>query len=342
MPSQAQLLKAYGWAPSVELGDLSRAFVLQEPSELATLVLTGRTCGHPDHPDPEIAGSDPQQLARDLDMTELQCVNLIEMHRRMEAYNNARWGKCYTDIVPGYSVRYFLDRDTFPAHYKRPVTDEELGEIVEAGVWGVTMEELRDVYGGKPMLDVAYSFIAKAYARVGVTHIEATDGPNGNHNVHVLSVPIPGSTIGIAWFPSGDCGDHVNQHIDSTYQPGLMGTMKLGCHEWGHNHGEPHQFSGQSTHHSVMSYDPPRLFYGFSTGQTPHVLPKDASLDSLYEKYGGPLPEKPPVVPPVIPPVDPPSVTTAWAEGRDGYIRVHGPIADGQYADFNITPRVRV
>ena len=341
MPSQAQLLKAYGHALQVELPDLARSSVLDEPSELATLVLVGRTCGHPDVFDPEIAASDdPERLAAQLGMGVSQCGCLIEAHRRMGEYNNARWGKCYPDVTPGYSVRYILDRDTFPSHYKRPVTDDELNQIVEASVWNVTIEELRDVYGGKSMLDVAYSFIDKAYARVGVTHIEATDGPNGDHNVHVKSVPIPGSTIGIAWFPSGACDDHVNQHIDSTYQPGLMGTMKLGCHEFGHNHGEPHQFTGQGTHHSVMSYDPPRLFYGFSTGQSPHVLPKDASLDSLYEKYGGPLPEKPTTPIPTDPPVDPSS--QPWAEGRDGYIRVHGPITDGQHADFNMTPRIKV
>lgn len=340
--NEVQQLKAYGHLIGVDISDLERASVA--PSQtVVDAVLKDRFCGHPDYADPDIAASDdPVKTAGELGMDVPDCEHLIECHRRFEAYNNERWGKCYPDQFAGHSVTYFLDRDTFPAHYKRPVTAEELLSIVEAGVWDMTIEEVRDRFNGRPMLDVAYEMVDISYARVGIRHIPVDTGAHGEHNVHIKSVPIAGSTIGIAWFPSGSCSDHVNQHIDSTYRPGLLGTMKLGCHEWGHNHGEPHQFSGQSGpngHHSVMSYSPPRLFYGFSTGQAPHTLPKDRSLDSLIEKYGGPIVEPDPVDPggPM-----PPAGGQPWAEGQDGYLRIHGPILAGQHADFNIVPRTRI
>lgn len=302
-----QQLKAYGLLQGTSAKNLPNLMATRQQVDM----VERRFCGHPDYVDAEIAESDdPEGLGKYLGVDSQTCQGIIDMHRRLAMsdageYNNNRWPKCYPDVTPHHAVRYFLDRDTFPAHYKRPVTTEELQQVVEAKVWGVTLEELRDLYDGKPMLDVAYEFINKAYARVGCVHIEATDGPGGKHNVHIKSVAIPGSTIGVAWFPDGTCGDHVNQHIDSTYRPGLMGTMKLGCHEWGHNHGEPHQFAGQSTHKSVMSYSPPSLFYGFSTGQPPHTLPRDRSIDSLLDKYGGPIADEPTPPTPPTPPGDP-------------------------------------
>ena len=325
LPTQAQLLKAYGHAQRVELKDLrDHGDFLQEPSELATSVLVGRFCEHPDAYDPEIAAhDDPIKLAFQLGMSFHQCEGLIESHRRMGAYNNEKWKSCAPG-VDGPACTYLLDRDTFPNHYTRTVTEDELLGIVKAGVWGLDREEAMDRHSGRPMLDVAYDFINLAYARVGVTHVEVEGDP---HNVHISAVGLPGSTIGRAWYTNGQCSDHVNQHIDSTYHPGLQGMMKLGCHEFGHNHGEQHQFSGQNTHQSVMSYSPPKLFYGFSTGKEPHVLPRDRSIDSLIEKYGGPL--------------DPP-IPTAKLKIIDGdvFVSAFGYLARMELKGVSIVPNV--
>lgn len=138
------------------------------------------------------------------------------------------------------------------------------------------------------MLDVAYlGLVRESYRLVGLAMLEKHDGPTGKHQMHIKSVFIPGSTIGVGWFPDGSCSDHVNQHIDNSYRPGLMGTAKLGCHECGHCVGLEHEFSNQNYHRGVMSYNPPSLFYGFSTGKSPHTLPRDPSLDKLIAMYSG-------------------------------------------------------
>lgn len=295
--NEIQLLKAYGQLPNRLATDLQSVVITQKTrDELAT-----RSCGCPDAADREIAETDDvPRLATLLGTSVEECRALIDAHRRMLLtdagdYNNNRWGKCNTAQYPNNaSLTYFLDLDTFPAHYKRAVTREELESIVEAKVFRWPLEQLLDECLGKPMVEIAYDwFIAESYRVLGCQHIRVTDGPNGKHNVHVYSTRLGGSVIGRAWFPDGSCGDHVNHQIDSSYKPGLIGMCKLGCHEFGHNHGEPHQFAGQGAHHSVMSYDPPRLFYGFSTGKAPHTLPRDKSIDSLSDKYGGvPVPLK--------------------------------------------------
>ncbi|HUS38018.1 MAG TPA: hypothetical protein VMX74_01125, partial [Pirellulales bacterium] len=228
---------------------------------------------------------------------------LIAAHQHMVgAYSTGFAKGCNVEFPNSYSVSYFLDRATFPEHYTRPVRDEELDEALSACVWRWTREELFDLWSGKPMIDVAYlGFITESYRVLGCAQVERKSASEAN--VRIYSINMPGSVIGRAWYTSGRCSERGLKHqIDSSYRPGLIGTCKLGCHEFGHNHGEEHQFSGQATHHSVMSYYPPRLFYGFSTGQAPHVLPRDRSIDSLIAKYGG-KPNPPYSTPPVKPPV---------------------------------------
>jgi len=310
--NELQLLKAYGRLPGVLAKDLASVGAIGDSikKELAT-----RTCGCPDAPDREIAETDNiGKLAVLLGASVEECEGIVDAHRRMLLsdsgdYNNNRWGKCNPALYPNnHSLTYFLDLDTFPAHYKRPVTREELEQIVEAKVFRWTLEQLLDECLGKPMVEIAYEwFVTEAYRVLGCQHIRVFDGPNGKHNIHVYSTRLGGSVIGRAWFPNGSCDDHVNHQIDSGYQPGLIGMCKLGTHEAGHNHGEGHTFSGQSTHHGVMSYDPPRLFYGYSTGKSPHVLPKDPAIQSLIDKYGGipvPLKDTPTPTPPKPPEVD--------------------------------------
>ena len=307
-----QLLKIYGQLPDVMATNLPSVSTTREQSRMLQL----RQCGCPDAPDREIAETEDRDidtLARLLGVDRAECEGIIDAHRRMllsdaEDYNNARWGKCVAAYPNNHALTYFLDLDTFPAHYKRAVTRTELEKIVEAGTFRWTLEQLLDECLGKPMVEIAYDwFIAESYRVLGCQHVRMFDGPNGNHNVHIYSTPLAGSVIGRAWFPSGSCSDHVNHQIDRDYQPDLIGMCKLGTHEAGHNHGEGHTFTGQSAHHGVMSYDPPRLFYGYSTGKPPHKLPKDPAIQSLIDKYGGvpvplanepPKPEPPKPVPP--------------------------------------------
>ncbi len=185
---------------------------------------------------------------------------------------------------------------------KRPVNDDELRDIVNAGVWGVsTVAQAKAKWDKGNMLDTALALVEEAYRRVGCAHTRVFTGPEGDHNVHVRALPIAGSTIGVAWFNDGTCGDHVNHHIDSTWRPGLHQLCNLLCHEFGHNNNLPHTFSGQETHHGIMSYSPRYPFQGFRTGSE-GSLPKDPSWAQLIRQYGGePVPSgggTPPPLPP--------------------------------------------
>lgn len=286
MANTIQLQKAYGNLPTVTLDDCKRADLNIDTSELPDA--NNRLCGHPDAYDSEIADSDEYDLARALDLDVDECRGLVFAHQRMAGQAVAPgWGKCYGEH---YSVKYFIDLDTYPAHYKRPVVLEELQRIDEAKTfrdrW--SLEELQDRFLNEPMIEVCCEIVDESYRVLGVQHIRVNDGPSGTeHNVHMSAKRLGGSTIGLAYYPSGQCNDHVHHYEDTNYRPDLIACCKLVAHEWGHNHGEGHQFRGQATHKSVMSYSPPRLFYGFSTGEGEHVLPRDKSIDSLINKYGG-------------------------------------------------------
>jgi len=286
--NDVQQLKAYGHLTTASYKDLSKIALLPQD----TLSLEDRFCGHPDFYDEEIAEEkDPAKLSHYLGMDLEECSCLISCHKKMKEHSTGTgsWPSgCYAEYPEHHSVKYFLDRDTFPIHLKRPVVFDELERFVESKVWGMTLEEMKDLYLDKPMIDVAMEFVNETYRRVGCLHIETHDGSEGtDHNIHVKSVRIPGSTIGIAWFNDGTCKDHVNNHIDSDYRPGLHGLCNLLCHECGHNHDLVHTFSGQSIHHGIMSYNPKYPFVGYSTGEIPYDRPKDPSWPALIRQYGG-------------------------------------------------------
>ncbi|MAH49393.1 hypothetical protein CMI37_26450 [Candidatus Pacearchaeota archaeon] len=324
-----QLLKAMGWGCDVSLSDLdsdsaSSRIVTDEAIE----AISGRMCFHPDEADEEIALADPGVISGRLDLDEESAVGLKQLHERMLAAKSGSGSfpiGCYPSFPERHAVKFFIDKDTFPEHYLRPVTAAELEQIVEAGVWRWSRQEIFDINSGRPMIDVAMWLSVEAYRLLGVQHIEVFDGPNGSeHNIHIKATNQPGSQIGVAWFNNGTCGDHVNNHLDSSYRPGLMACAKLLCHELGHNHNAQHQFRGQSSHHGVMSYDPPRLFYGYSTGQAPHVLPRDPSLVHFEEVYGlEPIPLTPGSTGDVPAPVDPPAsdvVVTRFEDNGQEYV----------------------
>lgn len=286
-----QLLKIYGQLPDIMAKNLPSITV----THLQQHILDTRSCGTPDAADLEIASTvtsaEIDTLANLLSVDHDECIGIIEMHRRMLSsdsgdYNNNRWGKCVSAFPNNYALTYYLNLDTFPDHYKRPTTREELEKIIEAGTFRWTIEQLLDECLGKPMVEVAYDyFILETYRVLGCQHVRVLEKSKANINIYATN--LGGNIIGRAWFTSGNCSDQVDHQIDKNYQPGLVGMCKLGTHEGGHNHGEGHTFSGQNTHHGVMSYDPPKLFYGYSTGKSPHVLPKDPAIQSLIDKYGG-------------------------------------------------------
>ena len=302
----AQLLKAYGKLPKVTAANLPSVWV----GESETIELANRTCGTPDAADHEIAATEYGEidtLAKLLGMDRDECIEWIDMHRRMldsdaGDYNGNRWPKCVAAFPNNHALTYFLDVSTFDDVHKHPVTREELELIVEAKVFRWTREQLLDECLGKPMVEMAYDyFIAESYRVLGCQHVRVDD--KSKANIHIYATHLGGRIIGRAWFTNGNCSDRVDHQISVTYHPSLIGMCKLGGHEFGHGHGEQHQFSGNNQ--SVMSYNPPRLFYGFSTGKPPHSLARDLSLNSLEEKYGGqpvPLKDSPPVPP--VPPAE--------------------------------------
>ena len=327
MPTTQQLLKAFGHLGNVSLGDINSDSVAAMVSpELADYV-SDRCCSHPDSVDQEIIDADPGQLASMLDLTEDTATGLIVAHERMSgaAFGRGFAKGCDPEYPDHYIVKYFIDEDTFPAHYLRPVTKSELEQMVEARVWLMDIEEVMDRFNGNKMLDVAAWMVDETYRRLGAIHKRVFDGPDGQeHNIHLKATVQPGPQIGIAWFTNGVCGDHVNNHLDSTYHPGLMGTAKLLGHEAGHNHAAEHQFKRQDEHHGVMSYDPPRLYYGYSTGEGLHRLPRDPSLEHFERAYGGievPWPwetDKPTPKPPVT--GDRGTTVGSFSDGGNRYV----------------------
>lgn len=344
-PSDLQLLKAFGRLPEVSLSEVSHDSPSRSLHQVDREILDGRTCGHPDAPDPEIAShDDPEKLASQLSMDPEVCAGLISAHYRMmqsfrerllddspQRVSRSFPVGCHDDLKSPIfdhkgrnAATFFVDRDTFPSHYTRPVQTKELERISSAKVWRWSLEEILDLWSGKSMLDVAVALMVESFRVRGAAMIEVFTGPSGKHNIHIRAKDIPGSTIGLGWYNNGTCGDHVDNHIDSTWRPGLFGTARLLTHECGHNWNLEHTFSGQNRHHGVMSYDAPDdgYFYGFSTGESPYVLPRDPALRQLdsYLISTDPVPLKgvtAPVKPPVAnPPED--SADVLVARFRDG------------------------
>lgn len=302
LSSSPQYLKLLGHLPDTEVKDLASNPFIPISDELLKLT-NERMCSHPDLPDPEIANANPDKLASDfkLDLEEAQ--GYVTAHdRMMKAANGQSWpAGCYDGeksshghIHTGrHTVQFFVDYDTFNSrgpHYMETVTQRDLEWVKAAEVWRWSLEEIMDMWNGKKMLEVAVDLMVESYRLIGVSMIQVFTGPNGAHNIHIKCVPLAGSTIGVAWFNNGTCGDHVNHHIDSGWRPALAGIAGLLTHESGHNMNFQHTFSNQGSHRGVMSYSPPhannrRQFYGFSTGKAPHVLPRDPALNQADRFY---------------------------------------------------------
>jgi len=303
MASTFQHLKAFGHLPNVSLTDVKAQPMLALNVEDDLLSRRAKfPCGHPDEGDEEIAAqNDPGRLASLLDLDEAQCAGLIKQHQRMVAFaksGRGSWPKSCHDDIPGphvgrHAATYHVDYDTFKNIHTRKVTERDLNNIDRTGVWRWDKEEIFDLWSGKPLINVALDLMVESYRIWGVKMVEVDTGYDGEHNIHIMSQFIAGSTIGFAYFNNGTCGDHVTNHIDNSWDGGLMGMSRLLTHEVGHNMNLQHEFNRQSWHHSVMGYDPPDtgLFYGFWRGGDPVGLPEDRSIPELREFFGGePIP----------------------------------------------------
>lgn len=300
MQTPAQIAKCRGL-----LSDIPASVIQTTSIDFSALPVDVATpsCGCPDMFDEEIANhEDTQELADNLGLSITACQGLIEAHARMYAAATGSGSYppgCNKDYPNIHAVAYYDDPDIWPNHLKRPLTDKEFQSIIDAKVWGpsgdpngtpFTMAELKAVWGGKPMNEVVNDFVEETYRIYGVILYPVTTGPNGQHNIHVSYPVIYGSTIGIGWFPgSNPCpGDHVNLHIDRTYEEGFQEQVGLKGHEVGHCLLLMHQFVNQNSHQEPLSYSyRNHLYVGFSNGDPVYKLPKAPSVAVLTKLYGG-------------------------------------------------------
>lgn len=298
MKTHLHQMKAYGYAPHVELEDLDSQADAQELAAFSGM-FANRLCGHPDLADRELAEADPAKLAADWGMEEVDAECLCRCHQRfLEATGSGSYPhSCNSDYPGVHAINWYINVSSFNSVSKRTLTDSELQTIVDARVWGpsgdpqqraFTIEEVRKAWSEKPMWQVMRDFTAETYRRLGVVLLPVE--AHGQDNIHVLSRRIGGSTIGIGWFPNsqGCPGDHVEFHIDSTYTAGFQGQLSLWIHECGHTMKLPHQFGNQGSHQEPMSYNyRGHLVNGYSDGSDVFGLPRAPSTTLLTRYYGG-------------------------------------------------------
>jgi hypothetical protein len=164
------------------------------------------------------------------------------------------------------------------------VTSGELDDIVKAKVWDVTLEEVMDRWNGKSKLDVTLWLMEETFRLVGCLHVQTQT--KSEADIHIRSRVIPGSTIGIGWFPSSSCSGQVEFHIDSSWNASLHPLAHLFCHENGHCNNLRHTFTNQGSHRGIMSYSPKYPLEGFSPGKAPWTKPRDPSMTVLIRQYG--------------------------------------------------------
>lgn len=294
-------LKLLGNLPTLSLDDINKENLsLDLPADIPDV--NHRTCGSIDAYDVELVSSNAHDLAEILQITETESEFYLSQHRNLHALatgQGAYPAGCDPEFPGVHCAWYFVEWEQFNNGVKDPLNDDDFQTIIKSGVWGpsgnpkdrpFTMEELKQTWGGKPGYEVALDFVEEAYRRYGLILKRVFTGSNGQHNIHIKSVPIAGSTIGIGWFPSNaPCpGSHVNQHIDVTYNSGWQADVGLSCHETGHCVGLRHQFGSQGSHQEPMSYSyRNHLFVGYSDGSSAYKLPKSPSVNVLTNYYGG-------------------------------------------------------
>lgn len=280
-----QELKALGYLAGVDLGDLARVAPAVDSANNRQ-VLIERQCGSPDRQDPELASAPIDKIAQHLGVDAVHANAIKQCHAAFDLAGSGSWGQCIRDLYPAHhAVKYYCDRESFPAAYRRKVTDAEIRELsVGSPWWGWSFDDAKERFNGKTVLDVCLLVgVEETYRLAGCAHVETQD--HAESGIHILSRPIPGSTIGIGWFPGSGCRSHVEFHIDSGWSSTLQHMIWLFGHEDGHCNNLPHTFPGQDKHHDVMSYDRKLPFEGYSTGKAPHTLPRSPSWPQLERQY---------------------------------------------------------
>lgn len=295
-------LKLLGYLRTIPLKEISKVHVTTDSSQ-ENPVLVGRTCGTPDFADAEIANSNAKDLALAIEESdEGLCDCYISMHKKMLAAvtgDGSFPAGCNSKYPTRHVATYYVDRASFnAANYHRPVTDTELSQA--AVYFRISAAESKSRFGQFTMMNLALKMLEEAYRRVGCGHFEIPD--HDAANIHILTRALGGTTIGMAEFNNGTCGDHLNHWIDNNYRPGLMSFAHLLTHEAGHNNNLEHQFSNQNVHHSVMSYSPKQPYVGFAKNESDR--PDDVSLPILRRYYGDE--EFPPIDSPIPGPVQAP------------------------------------
>jgi hypothetical protein len=310
--SEVQLLKAYGHLPGISLDEVQELKASRAMLALAEEVVEDRWCGHPDFADAEIAEAEPEDLAEQLSLHPMIAEALVGMHAAMlEAKTGTgSWpAGCNPEQYPDrHAIWLHYDVRAWGPNYTRVATDQELLDIVRAGVWGVTdLEHARKLWGGKPVCDIAVDLAVESARRWGI-YLMVTSTPQTT-GIRLTNINIPGSTIGLGWFPNGTCRSLVEARIDRSWRASLHAIANLILHEIGHCLSMPHYFAGQATHRSVMGYQPAYPFQGFRFGPPETTIPRDPCIAQLTRQFGGePVPPvawwlrqddpKPPPIPP--------------------------------------------
>lgn len=111
--------------------------------------------------------------------------------------------------------------------------------VVEVITRGASSEQRQKFVDGLPQ-------IAAAEAEIGQHVRFVVDKPISNPQHRVTFGPLPGNTIGYAYFPTpGQCRQIVKAVIDSTFNASIIALLNLGGHEFkGHSDGLPHTRGG--------------------------------------------------------------------------------------------------
>jgi hypothetical protein len=321
LSTTAHKLKALGHKPNISLNELDGHFVDEEEE----YKFSSCSCLTPNFPDMEIISSSLDDLENAFNVDEETCFHIKNMHERLYAsLGSGSWpggNKCHPNHYPHknfHATKIYVDHDDFMDNpsLDREVTDEEWQTVVvDARVWPSVERPVSSVEEAKRIfvyadtetgairatrvnkkigdtlncLDMGLWLAFEATRRVGVYLIEMFDGPDGDHNIHNRTYPMPGSLSGLGYFPDGTCNDHVTCNIDSLNRYTLGRFTGLKTHELGHCIKFYHEFSSpQSGHRSIMSYAQDNTpFQGYRRAGAPYQYVEDHSWVAARRYFGG-------------------------------------------------------
>lgn len=314
-PNEAQFAKAKGLTPGVPLAEVANTALDPTVSKQIqeNVHPDGTTCGHIDGIDYEIGLAEIPDLVKFLGMTEEECKYFREQHR--QGMRNATVVSQFPGMAgtgaypagcdpeyPGVNVvKYWVNEPTLTANAKSPLTRADFQHLIDAGVYGpaginagrpFTMQELTDEFGSMPRWQVSLVFCEEIYRQFGCL-LKQTQNRN-EANILKKMRGIPGSTIGLGWFPTyRDCpGDTVELHTDTAYRPSFRGFLGLDVHEFGHCLQLRHFFTNQNRNKSPMSYRYSNQTYYVGYVKDAEMaqatgLPISPEVANLKRYYGG-------------------------------------------------------